>query len=370
MGSFLGIAHALIISFLVSVVAGHDSCQNPRVRREWRSFELDERAEWIRAVNCLASTPHDPNLVPSVPANLSLIPPVNESSSFYDDIVYLHMDLNIKIHWTGLFFPWHRYYIQFFENALIEKCGFEGAIPYWDWTIDAPDMYNSPFFDNSSFGGIGGWGDPADDFQIYTGGFKDAIRAYPTPNRIRRNYTLYPFENPNLGNLFANDPNAPPPPSNFMINSSLTKENVEYTVNSFEGNFIAMHAYTESLAGLHPGAHFILGGDMTGTCPNGAVPPACYGGPKWTPNDPVFFMHHAMIDKIWYDWQKKSPKNRFSYGGGSVEALSSFATFTEFPTGLPPYLNFDSPIPGDGLWNVTIWDVMDTTGDTLCYTYA
>jgi len=32
---------------------------------------------------------------------------------------------------------------------------------------------------------------------------------------------------------------------------------------------------------------------------------------------------------------------------------------------------FDSLIPGDGLWpNVTVWDVMDTTGGTLCYVYA
>ena len=32
---------------------------------------------------------------------------------------------------------------------------------------------------------------------------------------------------------------------------------------------------------------------------------------------------------------------------------------------------FDSEIPGDGLWDgVQIWDVMDTTGGTLCYVYA
>jgi len=45
-----------------------------------------------------------------------------------------------------------------------------------------------------------------------------------------------------------------------------------------------------------------------------------------------------MIDKIWNDWQAKSPLNKWAYGGGSVEAVSTFALFTEFPTGLPPYL--------------------------------
>lgn len=332
-------------------------------------MSLDEREDWINAVNCLAELPHDPNLTPSVPLNVSRIPPVNESSSFYDDLSYLHMDLNVKIHWTGLFFPWHRYFINFFEDALINKCGYKGATPYWDWTIDAHDMYNSPFFDNSSCG-IGGWGDPANDYQIFTGGFKDTMRSYPSPHHIRRNYTLYPFQNPNLGNLFAGDPKAPPPQTGLAINSSMTKANYEFTVNNFEGNFIGLQTYTEGLNGTHPGAHFILGADMTGTCPFGEGPPDCYLGPKWTPNDPIFFMHHAFIDKLWFDWQNKSPKNMYAFGGGSVEALVNFATFIQFPTGLPPYLNFDSPIPGDGLWNVTIWDVMDTTGDTLCYVYA
>ena len=44
-----------------------------------------------------------------------------------------------------------------------------------------------------------------------------------------------------------------------------------------------------------------------------------------------------MIDKIWYDWQNKSPKNRYAYGGGSAEAMTNYATFSKFPTGLPPY---------------------------------
>ena len=50
-----------------------------------------------------------------------------------------------------------------------------------------------------------------------------------------------------------------------------------------------------------------------------------------------------MVDKIWYDWQQRSPKNRYSYGGGSVAALDSFADFTQFPTGLPPYCNVSVP---------------------------
>lgn len=52
-----------------------------------------------------------------------------------------------------------------------------------------------------------------------------------------------------------------------------------------------------------------------------------------------------MIDKVWYDWQNKDPKNKYAYGGGSVTAIPHYKTFTEFPTGLPPYLNV-SALPG------------------------
>ena len=51
------------------------------------------------------------------------------------------------------------------------------------------------------------------------------------------------------------------------------------------------------------------------------------------------YMIAQMIDKIWYDWQNLNIESQFSYGGGSVAALTNFTEFTLFPTGLPPYLN-------------------------------
>ena len=83
------------------------SCK-PAIRREWRAFSTHEKAEWIRAVNvrniatlrldsyhahavfglqCLSYLPHDPALAPSVDPSVSLIPPVNASSSYYDGII-------------------------------------------------------------------------------------------------------------------------------------------------------------------------------------------------------------------------------------------------------------------------------------------
>ena len=103
-------------------------------------------------------------------------------------------------------------------------------------------MYNSPFFDASP-SGVGGWGDPANDYQIHTGGFKDVVRAYPNPHHIRRNFSVMPFTNPNVVLPFWEDL----VPVDFMINTTMTKKNVEYLVNNFEGDFIGFQAYLESI---------------------------------------------------------------------------------------------------------------------------
>jgi len=100
--------------------------------------------------------------------------------------------------------------------------------------------------------------------------------------------------------------------------------------------------------------------DMTGFCPDGADPPACVMGSKWSPNDPLFYMQYAvrvtsvvrfnasssshcmaaqMIDKVWHDWQEKNPKNKYSYGGGSVSPIHNLEDYVAFPTGLPPFLH-------------------------------
>ena len=143
---------------------------------------------------------------------------------------------------------------------------------------------------------------------------------------------------------------------------------------------------------------------MTGFCPGGAGPPDCYAGPKWTPNDPMFFLHHAvslthplilaanslpqMIDRLWAEWQLATPQNALSFTGGSVQARETLAIYQTFPNGGPPFLHvgstypgashcylppvpqFGSVLPSDGMWeNVTVFDMMDTRNEVLCYTY-
>ena len=185
----------------VGVYCSYDPycCTKPAVRKEWRAFSIKEKAEWIRAVNvrmhstlawaillriyvpiqCLSKLPHDSALTPSVDPSVSVIPPVNASSSYYDGMVqsigfafliggsncifhrlglrphgfeyscgfkgtpWIRSDLNVlvfQIHWTGQFLPWHRWYLHVIEESLKNKCNYTGVSPYWNWTIGHPSF--------------------------------------------------------------------------------------------------------------------------------------------------------------------------------------------------------------------------------------
>lgn len=50
-----------------------------------------------------------------------------------------------------------------------------------------------------------------------------------------------------------------------------------------------------------------------------------------------------MVDKVWYDWQRRLPINKNAFGGGSISVFDLTDIFPQFPTGMPPYLNVSAP---------------------------
>merc|ERR1712065_93914 len=51
---------------------------------------------------------------------------------------------------------------------------------------------------------------------------------------------------------------------------------------------------------IHGVAHVMIGGDM---------------GRMESPNDPIFYMHHANVDRLWHVWQKLENTNEDTYLG-------------------------------------------------------
>src|SRR5262249_328446 len=55
----------------------------------------------------------------------------------YDRLVRTHHQVMSAVHGSALFLPWHRAFLNTFENRMriaLADPGF--ALPYWDWTHD------------------------------------------------------------------------------------------------------------------------------------------------------------------------------------------------------------------------------------------
>lgn len=75
-------------------------------------------------------------------------------------------------------------------------------------------------------------------------------------------------------------------------------------------------------------------------------------------SDPLFYVHHAQLDRLWWRWQQESPDLRLKeYHGKHMYNSTGNATLDD----ILMYGGFAEDIP--------VSRVMDTKGGFLCYTY-
>ncbi|KDN46163.1 hypothetical protein RSAG8_04390, partial [Rhizoctonia solani AG-8 WAC10335] len=327
---------------------GSGKCKSIEVRKEWRTLSKPEKKAWINAVNCLNRTPKSGKLNPSVNTSqyspFDFIVPVSPEGTYYDELVYAHMNLNPLIHFTGLFLPFHRFYVHEWTNALRSQCGYKGVAPYWAWEYDAADFERSPIWDSDPVYGLGGFGDSNDDNIVKNGGLNITL-AYPIKHKLRRQYQPYIVI---------------PGSVNISANATFTPAEVKTLLAQPEGNFTAFQTYMEQFFGMHGAIHGITGGDLAGRCPRGSNSSNCpfEGAPTFSSNENV--------DRLWWLWQEKSQSNKFAFRGGSVQNITAI---DKYPNGAPPWLKTSDLIPGAGMFkSVSIKDILDTdeTPALLC----
>jgi len=78
--------------------------------------------------------------------------------------------------------------------------------------------------------------------------------------------------------------------------------------------------------------------------------------PVASPNDPIFYLHHAQIDRAWWIWQQEDPAARNADYSG-----------LEFGN-VPATLDTIMEMKGLGL-DRKVRDFMTTSNDDLCYRY-
>lgn len=125
-----------------AAVAPGGPCATPHVRVEWRNMKNEDRHAFLDGIKCLMDKPASGDFV--------------DSQNRYEDIVSVHQQMTSQIHMSGLFLPWHRYYLWVFMRVLREECAYTAPFPWWDEIKDAGNFAQSPLFTDEYFGSLPG----------------------------------------------------------------------------------------------------------------------------------------------------------------------------------------------------------------------
>ncbi|TIC95046.1 Tyrosinase ustQ [Colletotrichum higginsianum] len=221
------------------------------------------------------------------------------------------------------------YALVLWEAALREQCGFKGSIPYWDWTMDWMDLHSSSIWNNVT--GFGGDGDPAGPIVVGEG---RCVTDGPFSNLrpVRYNHTSLEHC---LARGFRNEDAAGRPLNTWFGPESIGRLLRTPRYRDFEWDMENR---------LHNRMHRAVSGDFLSLT---------------AANDPVFYLHHAQIDHLWWRWQQENKAARlYEYEGkhmfNSTDGEASLSDMLH-------YGGFTEDIP------VSL--VMDTEGGRLCYRY-
>lgn len=153
-----------------------------------------------------------------------------------------------------LFLPWHRAYLYNFEMAMRDRVP-AVTLPWWDWTLGPPRQNGIPRI----------FADRTDGTQ---------------PNPLLGFRMNIPTANPPINRATTRDPGpADGLPKQADVDEVLGRTDWSDFSDAMEGQ-------------LHNLVHGWVSGDM------GIVATAAY--------DPIFWSHHAMVDRLWWLWQARN----------------------------------------------------------------
>ncbi|KAF5667277.1 monophenol monooxygenase (tyrosinase) [Fusarium heterosporum] len=300
------------------------SCTDPAKRIEWRELDPADQKGYIDSVLCLKTKPSRMGL----------------NSSLYDDFPHLHFKLNDWIHGGSPFLPWHRYFGVVYERAL-RDCGYKGPGTYWDWTQDAEaGLLSSPVMADKN--GFGGNGDNKKTETTPTGTKLKCVTSGPFA-KLRPEYLEDEPKNLIDGGhcMFRNMPEVDEPEAYKTMAAVFGPKGIEELETT--GNWTYFARSLEG--GPHGSIHASLGGEMN---------------PTTSPNEPLFFLHHAQIDRIWWMWQQQNSSRLSEYTGDAWK----------YPTKDLEEVSLEDVLGMGGIDDdITVKDVMDIENGPLCYHY-
>ena len=340
----------------------------PIKRKSVAALTPEERAAYINAVLALKKE------------KSRIIPPTR---SRYDDYVLVHMMTMSKIElkvpprvhpeifvdnsqiekfidsnrWAHIgpeFLPWHREYLRQFERDLIEQIrqaqpdwpdtaarnGYALGIPFWNWSVDWPWL--DDFMGGNGEKGFGSVG--TGPFDAKKGNWPLTLSNDKAVELVRGCGVWMPA-------LPTAEEVAATLDQNVYDADPWNKGAVSFR-NSLEGWFRPpnVERQPDEVSNLQVGMHnlvhcWVSGGKVEVINGNKTADVAHAGTmfPMSSPNEPIFFLHHCNIDRLWMDWQARHSgakpylpeKSIIRPDGGMVLGLDDNMTFTEPPFSAP-----------------------------------
>ncbi|KAI9296354.1 Di-copper centre-containing protein [Neoconidiobolus thromboides FSU 785] len=237
---------SILCAFLYLSASIDGQCNTVYQRKEIRQLSSAEIQAFFQAVRTLNS---------------------GNQPSKYASFVKTHLTYAPNNHGTANFLVWHRLFLREFEKAL-QAVNPNVALPYWNWSYDSQAPELSGVLSDNYFGGEG----TGQNNCVTKGQFANWQCYYDyninaSPHCLARKFnggdgTISAFYSPEA--------------IQSLITNSKTydqlRQQIEYAP--------------------HGSVHNGVGGDMQTMA---------------STNDPLFWLHHAFIDKIYHDWQQANP---------------------------------------------------------------
>ena len=274
------------------------------VRRSYKDLSSSQKLKFIEAIRILQTSKIE-----------------NTPFTKYDRYIEWHVKAMSKMindeqnlaHSGPIFLPWHREFLRRFERDLQLAVSDKNLyLPYWNWTEDEFSPRNSKIWSESFMGGNGNPSFNATEipipisnstgYVVTTGPFRYEIgqpNSHTIPiyydngdavldrngNHIRLPLLRW-FQ---IGDYF---------PTSTDI-EKVMQLNTYDTKDWFHHELDMNISFRNSLEGWKPyGAHNSIHNWVYGTMIN-----------NYSPGDPVFFLNHCNVDRLWAEWQTKSDRN-------------------------------------------------------------
>jgi len=299
-----------------------------RVRPNGSTLSTEQKTAFVQAVLALKKKPS----------------PWIAGLSTYDTFVLWHRDAFgcglTAAHMGSAFFPWHRMFLHLFEQQL-QSVDPTVNLPYWDWSVDnTTDSYvwQDDF--------MGGDGSDDDNEAVLTGPFQKGKWELSVFDYSDKHRLAWITRDLGVGGL------APDLPTAEQVEAALAIETydaapwnasapiAESFRNTMEGWRDCVDEMCDPVDGmgpactgshdLHNRVHLWVSGEFLFAHEQNMHDAADHATPvvedddevmgtmaaNSSPNDPVFFLHHANIDRLWSLWMDGHGQQYLPESGG------------------------------------------------------